>query len=29
VASLDDACAYDPVAAQKALAAGEPPTKHG
>jgi hypothetical protein len=22
-----DACAYDPVAAQKALAAGEPPTK--
>jgi hypothetical protein len=23
-----DACAYDPVAAQKALAAGEPPTKH-
>jgi LCP family protein required for cell wall assembly len=23
-----DACAYDPVAAQKALAGGEPPTKH-
>jgi LCP family protein required for cell wall assembly len=23
-----DACAYDPVAAQKALAQGEPPTKH-
>jgi LCP family protein required for cell wall assembly len=23
-----DACAYDPVAAQKALAKGEPPTKH-
>jgi LCP family protein required for cell wall assembly len=28
VASLDDACAYDRAAAQKALAAGEPPTKH-
>jgi len=26
--STKDACAYDPVAAQKALAAGEPPTKH-
>jgi LCP family protein required for cell wall assembly len=24
-----DACAYDPVKAQEALAAGEPPTKHG
>jgi len=26
--SATDACAYDPVAAQKALAKGEPPTKH-
>jgi hypothetical protein len=26
--SATDACAYDPVAAQKALAQGEPPTKH-
>jgi hypothetical protein len=27
--SAADACAYDPVAAQEALAKGEPPTKHG
>ena len=27
--SATDACAYDPVAAQKALAKGQPPTKHG
>jgi hypothetical protein len=26
--SSTDACAYDPVAAQEALDAGEPPTKH-
>jgi hypothetical protein len=29
VAELEDACAYDPVAAEEALAAGEPPTKNG
>jgi LCP family protein required for cell wall assembly len=29
VAELDDACAYDAVAAEEALAAGQPPTKNG
>ena len=28
-ADVGDACAYDPVAAQEALAAGQPPTKNG
>jgi LCP family protein required for cell wall assembly len=29
VSNIGDACAYDPVQAQKALAQGEPPTKRG
>jgi hypothetical protein len=29
VAAVGNACAYDPVKAQQALAAGQPPTKHG
>jgi hypothetical protein len=29
VADVGDACKYDPVRAQQAIAAGEPPTKNG
>jgi hypothetical protein len=29
VASVTDACAFDPVQAQEALQAGQPPSKQG
>jgi hypothetical protein len=29
VSDVGDACKYDPVRAQQALAAGEPPTRKG